>query len=359
MWKDGDGGWVLNDQDFPADLDAVGLPDWSAYDFSRLPIWSVRCPAPYVPLQTSRGCPYNCRFCSAGRISGRKTRRRSVDSVLAEIAHFRDVLGVRHFSVIDDNFLGDRPFIEELLSRLPKEVPGMRWECSSNAIRLNQVDPEILSLLERAGCYNVALGIESGSDRVLKMLNKSLDTRQIEHYVQMIKDTTSIKMHGFFILGLPGETEAEMRQTIEFATHLPIHTANFFLYSPHPGTAAWEALAREGRIDEAAPPAHSLYELPSAVATGEQGLATRKLLLSAYLRFYLVPWRFRHFLKLLNTRASYRKALDVLLRTTLGPFRAGTVQQAVDRGGVRSAPSHRVTTCRDDSCGGARRPCSP
>lgn len=307
VWRTGNGPWIQNPQDFPPDLDVTGLPDWSSYDFKTLPNWSIRCPIPYVPVQTGRGCPYNCAFCSARNINEKKTRRKSVDFVINEINHYREHYGVRHFCIIDDNFLGDKAYVKELLDRLRGEE--LTFDCSSNAIRLNQLEPGIIVALEQAGCTNLALGIESGSDRVLKQLNKSLTVGEIRHYVQMITEHSKLKMHGFFIIGLPGETKGEIEETIRLARQLPIHTANFFLYTPHPGTPLWDRLVSEGKLDTEFDPSIFLYE--SAVGAGREvsDALLQRLGKYAYLTFFMTPWRLKRTLKMLGSRQSLSLAM--------------------------------------------------
>jgi radical SAM superfamily enzyme YgiQ (UPF0313 family) len=310
-WRNEDGGWVQNPQDFPADLDAIGLPDWSDYDLQSLPNWSIRCPAPYIPIQTGRGCPYGCRFCSARNINGRRTRRKSAKTVLGELRHWRERHGLTHFSLIDDNLLGDRPGMGELFRRLRDERLGIRWECSTNAVRLTQLDPDLVLLMEQAGCYNMALGIESGNDRMLELLAKSITVGQIRRQVEMVRAVSAVRMHGFFMMGLPGETEAEIRQTIAFADSLPIHTANFFLFTPHPGTPFFDELVSTGRLDPTLPPEESLYERGSDEASPVSRERRHRLLRYAYARFFATPWRALHLAGLLNSGASLRKARDV------------------------------------------------
>ena len=308
IWRNDDNIWVQNPQDFPSDLDVVGLPDWSSYDFAALPNWSIRCPAPYVPVQTGRGCPYNCAFCSARNINERKTRRKSVEFVINEIRHYRDRYGVKHFCIIDDNFLGDKAYVKELLDRLKGEK-GLTFDCSSNAIRLNQLDPEIIRDLEAAGCTNLALGIESGTDRVLKYLNKSLSVDEIRHYVGMITEHSGMKMHGFFIMGLPSETRREIEQTIRFASTLPIHTANFFLYTPHPGTPLWDRLVSDGKLDPEADPSTFLYESAAGAGREVDDALLKRLGTYAYMRFFLTPWRLKRTIRMVNSRRSLSLAM--------------------------------------------------
>ncbi len=308
IWRNDDNAWVQNPQDFPPDLDVAGLPDWSSYDFKTLPNWSIRCPAPYVPVQTGRGCPYNCAFCSAGNINAKKTRRKSVDFVINEIRHYRDRYGVRHFCIMDDNFLGNKTYVKALLSRLKGEE-DLTFDCSSNAIRLNQLDPEIIVALEEAGCTNLALGIESGSDRMLKQLNKSLTVDEIRHYVQMMTEHSGMEMHGFFIIGLPGETKKEIEETIRLARQLPIHTANFFLYTPHPGTPLWDRLVSEGKLDAEVDPSKFLYESAAGAGREVDDVLLQRLGRYAYLSFFMTPWRLKRTIKMVKSRQSLSLAL--------------------------------------------------
>lgn len=308
--RDARGAWVQNPQDRPADLDQVGFPDWDAYDFTRdFPIWSSRCPAPYVPVQTGRGCPFGCRFCSVDRINGRKTRKKSPEFVIEELRYLHDRYGIEHVSMIDDNLLGGRRHILGLMDRVRRESPIRRWECSTNGIRLNQLTPEVVEALEAAGCYYVALGIESGVDRVLTLMGKSIDAATIRRYVDLVRAHSRIRMHGFFILGYPGERSEEMWQTLEFANRLPIHSANFFWYTPHPGTPAFEQLLEEGRIDPDADLAQFVYEQPTLTAHGLSEGQMRALLAYAHLRFHADPRRVTQTFRQVATPETMRPTL--------------------------------------------------
>ena len=312
-YRDDEGGWVQNPQDTPEDLDDLGLPDWDSYDFERdFPIWSSRCPAPYIPVQTGRGCPFECRFCSVDRINGRRTRKKSHAFVIEELRYLHERYGVDHVSMVDDNFLGGRRHILGLMDRIRRESPIRRWECSTNGIRLNQLVPEIVESLDTAGCYYVALGIESGVDRVLALMRKSIDTAAIRRYVDMIRAHSRIQMHGFFILGYPGETRQEMWQTLDFAYGLPIHSANFFWFTPHPGTPAFEQLVAEGRIDPDADPSQFVYEQPTLSAHGLSETQMRALLAYAHLRFHADPRKVTQTLRHVITPQTMRPAARAL-----------------------------------------------
>jgi radical SAM superfamily enzyme YgiQ (UPF0313 family) len=116
-----------------------------------------------------------------------------------------------------------------------------------NGVRLDSLHEEMLNLMERAGFYSMAVGIESGSDRVRKLMKKHLDSATIEDKINLIKRTTKIQLTGFFLIGYPGETESEAIATIEFAKSLPIDKASFLYVMPLPGSELHEYYLQRNR----------------------------------------------------------------------------------------------------------------
>lgn len=244
------------------DLATVGIPSWDDLRPDLYPSFGVRARGPYVPIQTSRGCPYRCTFCTVSRINGHAPRLRPVADILRELCYLKERFGIRHFSVIDDNFLGVRAHTEAFLDALIASDLDLQWEASSNGIRLNQLDQDIIVKLERAGCYGVAVAVESGSDRTLLRMRKGLTVREIEHYVAMLRRHSKMHLHGFFILGYPGETLSDLAATVRLGWRLPLDTANFFLFTPHPGTEIYEELARQGKVQDLDFSTY-MYEVPT------------------------------------------------------------------------------------------------
>lgn len=249
VWRD-KGVVRTNVRRFVDNLDSLGLPAWDlihpeTYPESQHGAFFKK--FPIAPIMITRGCPYPCTFCAGNIVSGRKIRRRSVDNVLGELKMLHDDFGIREFHVIDDNFTMDREYVKELLRALAKLNLGMSWAVP-NGVRMDTLDDELLSLMKETGLYLISLGIESGSDDVLRAMKKGITTKKIREYIGIIRKA-KIDIAGFFIIGFPGETESSIRNTIDFACSLPLVRANFFTYLPFPGSESYRQLEAGGELE--------------------------------------------------------------------------------------------------------------
>ena len=283
------GGVKINPRSVPGDLDEFGVPAWDLIHPERYPEAQHGAffrQFPIAPIMVTRGCPYPCAFCAGSVVSGKKIRRRSIDSVLAEIKKLKYDFGIREFHIVDDNFTMDASYAKDFMRRLKALDLGMTWAVP-NGVRMDTLDEEMLRLMKETGLYLISLGIESGSDRVLASMRKGTTTSRIRRYVKMIKDA-GIDMAGFFILGYPGENVDTIRQTIRFSMRLPIKRANYFTYLPFPGTESYEKLRGSGELKDV--DWESFYFTNAAYVP--KGL-TRKELKSlhrlAFAKFYLRP----------------------------------------------------------------------
>ena len=244
IWRDGER-ILHNGPDFEVDMDFHGLPDWSLVkpgDYSsREPYSFYTTGWPVAQIVSSRGCPFRCSFCSSFKFLGRKVRFRKIDNIIKEMKMLVDEYGVRSIEFVDDNFLTNREYTAELCRRIIDEKIEVEWSCPQG-LHLNGVDAETISLMYKAGCRYIAVGIESGSDRILKKVGKGLTREKIKRQIGIIKENTKIKILGFFIIGFPTETEEEMEETVRFATELPIDLASFAVYVFLPGTMDTEDL---------------------------------------------------------------------------------------------------------------------
>ncbi|MFC1576803.1 B12-binding domain-containing radical SAM protein [Candidatus Omnitrophota bacterium] len=237
-------------QVFTDDIDSLGLPAWDiirpeTYPESQHGAFFKK--FPIAPVMITRGCPFSCTFCAAGVVSGKKVRKRSIDSVLGEIRLLYDDFGIREFHIIDDNFTMDKAYAKEFLKRL-KALSLDISLAVPNGVRMDTLDEEMLILMKEAGLYLISLGIESGSDRILRLMKKSISTSKIRECVKMINDS-GIDAAGFFILGFPGDTIWSMLKTLSFSLQLDLARANFFTYLPFPGTESYRQLKEAGELD--------------------------------------------------------------------------------------------------------------
>ena len=277
-----------------ADLDTLPFPAYHVFKMERYtnlqPATDAIDGAKSFSVMTSRGCPYRCTFCSQS-IMPIKWRARSPENVLAEWQHLVHEMGAQEIGVLDDsaNIQVDRLermadlFIEHKVNHVP-------W-IFVNGIRANLATKELLAKLKKAGLKRTAFGVESGDPDVLLSIDKKIDHDTIRQAFKNAK-AVGLETIGFFIIGLPGETEETMERTIKFACELDPLIANFSMMTPYPGTKVYEIAKRQGRLllddweDYVFFDGRARYELGDMTAE----LIERKWK-EAYRRFYLRPHR--------------------------------------------------------------------
>lgn len=190
----------------------------------------------------SRGCPYNCSFCSSPAIWQRKTRYRSPGKIVEELNYLRLRYKVSRFTFWDDTFTAKKDNILQFCELLKKNKYKFSWTC---LVRANTVDEHILDELKSAGCYSVSIGIESGSDRILKLLNKGITVDMVRKATRLIK-TKKFLLGSFWMFGLPYETIEDMRMTIELMKELPLDHVNFCTFTPEPQTGLYDYCIKQG-----------------------------------------------------------------------------------------------------------------
>lgn len=289
VWRQGDEVRV-NPFCFSEDLDRLRC-SWdliSPESYPQAPHGAYFKKFPIAPLIVTRGCPYLCTFCAAPLLSGKKVRRRSLDSVMAEIEDLYHRHGIREVHIEDDNLTLDTRYVKEFCRRLEASGLALAWTCP-NGVRLDSLDEETVVLMKQAGCYALSVGIESGSPRILRLVKKQLTKELIRSRVEMIA-RAGIEVCGFFILGFPGETREEIEDTIRFALELPLIRATFSNYQPFPGTEDFCRLVECGDVEEdiwqrQRLSLHDTSYAPEGVGIGYLRRARKR----ALLRFYLRP----------------------------------------------------------------------
>jgi radical SAM superfamily enzyme YgiQ (UPF0313 family) len=220
---------VNSDRPFFRSLDDLPMPrhDLLPLDRYRMPMIK----GPYTFIVTSRGCPAGCKFCIKHVSYQYSVRLRSPKKLLDEIRLLHG-LGIRHIHMYADLFTVNREQVVELCNLLIDAGLEIGWTCNS---RVDYVDEEMLSLMGRAGCMLIAWGLESGSEEILRRAHKGYKMEQAHRALQWAH-AAGIKNWGYFIIGLPGETLATIRQTISVSKALPLDIALFHIAAPYPGT---------------------------------------------------------------------------------------------------------------------------
>ena len=246
IWREGNR-VVINQQVFFEDIDRFGMPAWDlirpdTYPFA--PHGGFFKNYPIAPIIISRGCPFACAYCAGRIVSGRRIRYRSVAKVIEEIKLLYHQYGIREIHIEDDNFTFNHVLVKEFCRQLKDNKLNISWTCP-NGVRLDSLTEDLLKTMKDAGLYFISVGIESGSDRVLKEMKKSLTTQGIREKINLIKNC-GLEISGFFIIGYPTETRRDIEQTIDFACSLGLKRAGFSLFKPFPGSDIARELVKRG-----------------------------------------------------------------------------------------------------------------
>jgi radical SAM superfamily enzyme YgiQ (UPF0313 family) len=227
------------------DLDAIPFPARHLFKNQKYTYPdALRYPA--SPIITSRGCPGNCTFCTAKFLHGKRFRCRSAENVLDEIELLIKDYGVREIHIWDDNFITNRnrvfAFRDGIIKRNIKVLFSF-----PNGIRADFINRDILKALKDFGTYSVAIGVESGNQNILDMIQKGIKLEQIENAFNLAKEM-KLETWGFFLLGLPGEDKNTMKDTIDFAIKLDPDIAKFHVLKPFPKSVVYDQLKAQGLI---------------------------------------------------------------------------------------------------------------
>ena len=222
------------------DLDHLPMPAWdllpnfpkaypaAVYDFPRLPV---------ATIAASRGCPFHCKFCDTSTF-GAQVRAYSPERVFELMQHLQADYGVRHILFVDDLFLASKPRTRKLCELIIASGTKITWSCTA---RVDTVKPDILSLMKQAGCWEISFGLESGSNEILKSMDKAADIARSEQAINWTA-AAGIRTKGLFILGYPGETKQTIQITKDFIRRLPIQIMNLTKFTPYPGSPIYREL---------------------------------------------------------------------------------------------------------------------
>ena len=239
VWRNASEVVINPPRPFIANLDDLPLP---RHDL--LPLKAYRAPlvgGPYAFSVPSRGCPAACRFCIKHVSYGASVRYRAPENVVDEIEMLVN-LGVRKIHMYADLFTVNREHVMGICEGILERKLPVRWTCNS---RVDFVDLEMLQQMRRAGCWMISWGVESGEPEMLKRMNKGITLEKVEKALGWAKEA-GIMNWGYFIIGLPGETEASIRKTIDFSKRLPLDLILFHIAAPHPGTPFFFEVVENG-----------------------------------------------------------------------------------------------------------------
>jgi radical SAM superfamily enzyme YgiQ (UPF0313 family) len=212
------------------------IPDRSGFDHaSYQKAWLEKNGTHTTTIMVTLGCPFDCDFCSRP-VFGHLYRKRDLDVVFEEIGQIKR-LGYDHLWIADDNFTLNLSLLRKFCQRMLGT--GMKWSCLS---RSTGIDADIAHLMKAAGCQRVYLGLETGSDETLRLMNKKATLEDGIQAAQHFRQT-GIEVAAFFIVGYPGETIDSIEQTFALALSLPLNEISFNVPFPLPGSALFDRVS--------------------------------------------------------------------------------------------------------------------
>ncbi|MBN2431929.1 MAG: radical SAM protein [Acidobacteria bacterium] len=272
---------AMDDLPFPA----YHLFPMAEYFRMEIPGFPTRHPNP-MQIFTSRGCPYLCIYCHD--LFGKRFRPRSPENVLHEMRLLYDTYGVREFLIYDDNFTMDLPRARAICRGIIESgmTVGLQFP---NGIRADRVNEDLLRLMVQAGTHSITIGVESGSPRVQRLIRKALQLEKVEEFLRLAR-RYGVTTNGSFIIGFPGETVAEVWQTIRYARRSDLDYAFFAFATPYPGTELAEITRRQRLRTQLLDTAMDVTT--PHIETREISIPRQKwLYFMAYLAFYSRPRR--------------------------------------------------------------------
>ena len=218
------------------EIHSFPIPDRSQFDHTSYQnAWLEKNATRTTSIMVTLGCPFDCDFCSRP-VFGHIYRKRDLDVVFEEIMQIKQ-LGYDQLWIADDNFTLNLSLLRKFCQRMLGI--GMKWSCLS---RSNRVDAEIANLMKEAGCQRVYLGLETGSDETLRLMNKKATLEDgiqaVQHFCQ-----AGVEVAAFFIVGYPGETIDDIEQTFKLALNLPLNEISFNVPFPLPGSALFDRVS--------------------------------------------------------------------------------------------------------------------
>ncbi|MEZ6015795.1 MAG: radical SAM protein [Planctomycetota bacterium] len=311
-WRNADGAIVREpDRAPPDDLDALPMPAWDLVDHARYRDKArsgvIRTEGDFATMFSSRACPWRCTYCHNSY--GKTFRERSAASVLAEIDHLVERYNVKELVFLDDIF-NFKPARAKAIARgLIERGYDLRLSFP-NGFRGDHLDEELVDLLQAAGMYRCMIAVESAVPRIQRLSKKNLKIDKVRHIAEYVA-RRGVLVHGAFMIGFPTETEAEMRETIDWAVRSPFHTAAFFRVIPFKGTALYEQALEGGAWLPDDWTAYEPYRSDINLSEVAEARVTQ-LRKRAYRRFYMRPGRLWSILKLLPNKRTNLPVLATL-----------------------------------------------
>ncbi len=313
------------------DLDKIPFPAYESFNIAEYYGTKgivKRHPASFII--TSRGCPYNCTYCSSKALNptqGKMVRFRSPENVLEEIDYITKDHGVREVFFSDDMFTAKKSHLYEICEGLIKRKVDLIWTCQTH---VNHITEDALRMMKRAGCHQICLGIEAGDPEIQKVINKNLNLAKVKTVVRMIQKV-GIDVRASFMMGNQYETPKTLQRTIDYAKSIKPDFAAFRIATPFPGTYLRQWASEKGYLADPNWEAmeSSIYTLVTPdlpPGTVEQYVA------KGFRSFYYSPqYAFRRLTRISNTEEFFRVIKSIILGLSTFPTVLRALLKKADR----------------------------
>lgn len=312
------------------DLDRIPFPAYDLIDMdgylgrgkNRIKSRVGESGKPFISMITSRGCPYNCVFCSIHLTMGKRWRGHSADYVIKHLKFLKDNYGVDNFHFEDDSILQDKTRFISILNLMLDNNLKIDWD-TPNGVRADHLNKELLQLMRKCGCVSIAIGIESGSQRVLnEVIKKKISLGTVETVAKTCLEV-GMPVSGFLVIGFPGETKKDIEDTVKFGLHLAkeykTRISGAMIATPLIGTELYE-ICKKNNLFGRKPIPKSFYnatgkEADGMIYTVDFTPADLKKINHYFVKkaYSLMLWRtFSHpseFIKLVKNIGSFNNAL--------------------------------------------------
>lgn len=327
------GGEIVQNAPRPVlrDLDRFPYPDRTSLPIDYIESLPLDVPAvlsldKFCTMQTSRGCPYSCIYCDIPSLSEGQWRCRSPEHVLGEMQELNDQ-GYRSVYLTDDHFLIRRERIRAICQGILERKLEFRWGCEG---RVDSTAVDQMGLMRTANCNFLAFGIEAGTQKVLNRLQKRQTLAQVEHAVSQAKKDGIGRVHGFFVIGCPDETAADILASFRFAARLELDTFGFNRLCAYRGTPLWQEYVNRGIIDDDRD-WHKWFKCTDIDPTALPGPEVNRLRMKGYAKLFAARLltRPRQTYRLLRTLGRHMRATHIL-NLLASPFRRRTLTREPD-----------------------------
>lgn len=234
IYKNDQGSIIMNKKrSDKSKIDNLPIPAYDLFKMNRYPNYRIL---------ASRGCPYKCSFCSSADVWNYRWQKRLPEAIVDEVKHLIDNYGRKTFFFNDDTFNMNMKRAEEICDLFIKNKLKILW---TTPFRADRIDKNLATKMKLAGCYNVAIGIESAENSLLELMDKQITIEQITNGIALLKEA-GIEVLGQFVIGIPGETTATFTKTLNYALNSKLDFILFYSSLPYRRTSQWEYIESNG-----------------------------------------------------------------------------------------------------------------